>query len=304
MKENQMKDCTLCPRMCRVDRTAGQKGYCRSGSKLTAARAALHFWEEPCISGERGSGAIFFSGCNLGCVFCQNRTISRGEAGEEIGVERLSEIFFELREKGAQNINLVTPTHFTPLIREALVLAKTRGFNLPVVYNCGGYERVETLRTLEGLVDIYLPDFKYLSCLTAQNYSFAPDYPEAAKRAIAEMFRQTGLPVFEESGRMKKGLIVRHLTLPGQLEDSKKILKELYQTYGNQIYYSIMNQFTPLAGLEHYPELNRTISSEEYEELIDFAVELGIENGFVQEGGTAEESFIPAFDGEGIRKNS
>lgn len=304
MKENQMKDCTLCPRMCRVDRTAGQKGYCRSGSKLTAARAALHFWEEPCISGERGSGAVFFSGCNLGCVFCQNRTISRGEVGEEIGVERLSEIFFELREKGAQNINLVTPTQFTPLIREALVLAKTRGFNLPVVYNCGGYERVETLRTLEGLVDIYLPDFKYLSCLTAQNYSFAPDYPEAAKRAIAEMFRQTGLPVFEESGRMKKGLIVRHLTLPGQLEDSKKILKELYQTYGNQIYYSIMNQFTPLAGLEHYPELNRTISSEEYEELIDFAVELGIENGFVQEGGTAEESFIPAFNGEGIRKKS
>lgn len=300
MQKNWMEDCTLCPRMCHANREAGQKGYCKSGSRLTAARAALHFWEEPCISGENGSGAIFFSGCNLGCVYCQNRAISRGRAGKEISIDRLSEIFFELKEKGAQNINLVTPSHFVPPIRKALILAREQGLKLPIIYNCGGYERVETLRTLEGLVDIYLPDFKYLSAGTARKYSFALDYPSVVKPAIGEMFRQTGLPVFDAEGRMTKGIIVRHLALPGQLDDSKKILSYLFDAYGNRIYYSIMNQFTPLAGLEQYPELNRTISSKEYEELIDFAVELGIENGFIQEGGTAEESFVPAFDGEGI----
>ena len=300
MCKNWTKDCTLCPRTCHANREAGKKGYCKTGSKLTAARAALHFWEEPCISGEKGSGAVFFSGCNLGCVYCQNRAISGGEAGKEITVSRLAEIFFELKDKGAQNINLVTPTHFVPPIREALILAKERNLDLPVVYNCGGYEQVETIRMLEGLVDIYLPDFKYLSCALAKKYSFAPDYPDAAKKAISEMFRQTGPPVFDTDGRMTRGLIVRHLMLPGQLADSKRVLKTLFDTYGNQIYYSIMNQYTPLAGLEQYPELNHRISSEEYEELIDFAVDLGIENGFVQEGGTAEESFIPAFDGEGL----
>lgn len=300
MQKNWMEDCTLCPRMCHANREAGQKGYCKSGSRLTAARAALHFWEEPCISGENGSGAIFFSGCNLGCVYCQNRAISRGRAGEEISIDRLAEIFFELKEKGAQNINLVTPSHFVPPIREALILAKEQGLKLPIVYNCSGYERVETLRMLEGLVDIYLPDFKYFSAGTARKYSSAPDYPSVVKTAIAEMFRQTGLPAFDADRRMTRGLIVRHLVLPGQLDDSKNILSYLFDTYGNQIYYSIMNQFTPLAGLERYPELNRTISSKEYEELIDLAVELGIENGFIQEGGTAEESFVPPFDGEGI----
>lgn len=300
MQKNWMNDCALCPRMCHVNREAGQKGYCKTGSKLTAARAALHFWEEPCISGEKGSGAVFFSGCSLGCVYCQNRTISGGEEGEEITVPRLAEIFFELKEKGAWNINLVTPTHFVPLIREALILAKEQNLDLPVVYNCGGYERIETLGMLEGLIDIYLPDFKYLSSALAKKYSFAPDYADIAKEAISEMFRQTGLSVFDTDGRMTKGLIVRHLLLPGQLADSKRVLRTLFDTYGNQIYYSIMNQYTPLAGLEQYPELNRRVSSEAYEELIDFAVDLGIENGFIQEGGTAEESFIPAFDGEGL----
>ncbi len=260
----------------------------------------MHFWEEPCISGEKGSGAVFFSGCNLGCVYCQNRAISGGAAGKEISISRLAEIFFELKQKGAWNINLVTPTHYIPQIREALLLAKQQGLQLPVVYNCGGYEKVESLEMLDGLVDVYLPDFKYFHANTAKRYSNAPDYPDIAKAAVAEMFRQTGLPVFDGDGRMTKGVIVRHLMLPGQLAESKRILDSLFGTYGNQIFYSIMNQFTPLAGLENYPELNRTVSAQEYDELIDFAVELGIENGFIQEGGTAEESFIPSFDGEGI----
>ncbi len=295
-----MQDCTLCPRQCHVNRQVGETGYCRSGSVVKAARAALHFWEEPCISGEKGSGAVFFSGCNLGCVYCQNRWISGGAAGKEISIPRLAEIFFELQEKGAWNINLVTPTHYVPQIKEALIMAKKAGLQLPVVYNCGGYEQVESLKTLRGLVDVYLPDFKYFSPQVAEAYSNAPDYPQVAKAAMKEMFQQVGLPVFDGEGRMTKGVIVRHLTLPGQLADSKRILATLFKRYGNQIFYSIMNQFTPLSGLERYPELNRRVSAEEYDELIDFAVELGIENGFIQEGGTAEESFIPSFDGEGI----
>ncbi len=260
----------------------------------------MHFWEEPCISGNQGSGAVFFSGCNLGCVYCQNRLISGGAVGKEISISRLAEIFFELADKGAWNINLVTPTHYVPQIREALLLAKKEGLRLPIVYNCGGYEEVESLQTLRGLVDVYLPDFKYFSSQLAAVYSNAADYPMKAKEAIGEMFRQTGLPIFDEEGRMTRGVIVRHLTLPGQLADSKQILSYLFETYGNQIFYSIMNQFTPHPGLIDYPELNQTVSAEDYDGLIEFAVDLGIENGFIQEGGTAEESFIPSFDGEGV----
>ena len=300
MRQNWRKDCTLCPRECHADRTGGQTGFCGAGSELKAARAALHFWEEPCISGKKGSGAVFFSGCSLGCVYCQNYGISRGTAGKEISVSRLAEIFFELEQEGAQNINLVTPTHFAPRIAESIARAKRQGFRLPFVWNSGGYEKVETLRMLDGLIDIYLPDFKYMSASLAGRYSGAPDYPRWAKAAVAEMFRQVGEAEFGGDGGMRRGMIVRHLTLPGCLEDSKAVLKYLFESFGNQIYYSIMNQFTPLEPLKDYPELYRKVPRQDYDALVDFAVELGIENGFVQEGGTAAESFIPAFDGKGV----
>ena len=295
--------CDLCPRKCLVDRKKGEKGICGQTENLKVARAALHFWEEPCISGDAGSGAVFFSGCPLHCVFCQNENIANGTVGKEISVERLAEIFLELQEKGANNINLVTPGHFVPQITKALDLAKQEGLKLPIVYNTSSYETVETIKRLEGYVDIYLPDFKYMSPGLSKKYSHAPDYVEVAKAAIAEMVRQTGKAVFvngDEDNLILRGTIVRHLTLPGCMEDSMQILKYLHETYGDMIYISIMNQFTPLSNLEKYPELNRRITDEEYETLVDYAIEIGIENGFIQEGNTAEESFIPAFDCEGV----
>lgn len=295
--------CDLCPRKCLTDRAKGEKGICGQTDKLKVARAALHFWEEPCISGEAGSGAVFFSGCPLHCVFCQNENIANGTVGKEISVERLAEIFLELQEKGANNINLVTPGHFVPQIVKALDQARKEGLTLPVVYNTSSYETVDTIKMLEGYVDIYLPDFKYMSPGLSKKYSHAPNYAEVAKAAIAEMVRQTGKAVFvngDEDNLILRGTIVRHLTLPGCMEDSMQILKYLHETYGDTIYISIMNQFTPLSNLEKYPELNRKIADEEYETLVDYAIDIGIENGFVQEGDTAEESFIPAFDGEGV----
>ena len=295
--------CDLCPRKCLVDRKKGEKGICGQTENLKVARAALHFWEEPCISGDAGSGAVFFSGCPLHCVFCQNENIANGTVGKEISLERLAEIFLELQEKGANNINLVTPGHFVPQITKALDLAKQEGLKLPIVYNTSSYETVETIKRLEGYVDIYLPDFKYMSPVLSKKYSHAPDYAEVAKAAIAEMVRQTGKAVFvngDEDNLILRGTIVRHLTLPGCMEDSMQILKYLHETYGDMIYISIMNQFTPLSNLEKYPELNRRITDEEYETLVDYAIEIGIENGFIQEGNTAEESFIPAFDCEGV----
>lgn len=296
-----MPPCTICPRNCRIDRTAGQKGYCGvTGTKIKAARAALHMWEEPCISGTKGSGTVFFSGCPLRCVYCQNRDIAGAEAGKEITPERLSEIFLELQEKGAVNINLVTPTHYTPEIVWVVKQARACGLTLPVVYNCSGYEKTETLRVLEGIVDIYLTDFKYMESETAARYSHAPDYPNAAKMALEEMVRQQPEPVFGEDGMMKKGVIVRHLLLPGHLKNAKAVVQYVYEAYGDRVYLSLMNQYTPLPGMEKWPELNRRVTKREYERLVAFAVELGVENGFIQEGETAEESFIPAFDNEGI----
>lgn len=317
--------CTLCPRNCGIDRLSGTPGRCRVPAEIYLARAALHYWEEPCISGTCGSGAVFFSGCNLGCVFCQNHSIAKADIGKAISIPRLAEIFLALQSKGAANINLVTPTHYVPSIAEALRLAKKQGLTLPIVYNTSSYEKAETLALLEGLVDIYLPDFKYVdSCLSAR-YSFAPDYFETAKAALAEMYRQVGDPEFftsvtapnmhsssesntvcsyEEDDEplplMKKGIIVRHLALPGCEDDSRAVLRYLYETYGDHIYISIMNQYTPLPHVTAYPELNRCITEEEYDQLTDFAIDLGIENGFIQEGETAEESFIPAFDYEGV----
>lgn len=296
-----LSDCTLCPRNCHANRILGQTGYCGRTAEIYAARAAFHFWEEPCISGVEGSGTVFFSGCNLRCVFCQNHNIALGETGKPITTNNLVNIFLALQEKGANNINLVTPTHYVPQIVVALKQAKKEGLTLPIVYNTGGYEAVQTLKYLDGLVDIYLPDFKYFSSEHSQKYSHVDDYFQMASMSLAEMFRQVGKPCFDSStGLMKKGIIVRHLLLPGLSRDSKKVLRYLYSTYQDNIYISIMNQYTPMPQVAPFPELNRKITEEEYQKIIHFAEMLGIENGFIQEGETASESFIPAFDYEGI----
>lgn len=269
---------------------------------IRLSRAALHMWEEPCISGTEGSGAVFFSGCTLRCVYCQNYHIANSEIGKEVSVERLSEIFLELQEQGANNINLVTPTHFVPQIMMALDQARKKEMHLPVVYNASGYEKVETLRMLDGYVDVYLPDFKYLDPEHAKKYSGAEDYPEVAKAALAEMVRQTGSPVFNDAGIMTKGVIVRHLLLPGCLRDARRIVKYLYDTYGDYIYMSLMNQYTPLDTLdqEKYPELSKKVTKKAYDVLVDYAIDLGVEQAFIQEGETAKESFIPEFSYEGV----
>ena len=295
-----MKECTICPRNCKVDRNLGKKGYCRENGEIKIARAALHMWEEPCISGEEGSGTVFFSGCAMGCVFCQNRNIATDEVGKIVTIERLAEIFLELQGQKANNINLVTPSHYVYQIREAIKLARDGGLTVPIVYNSSAYEKVETLKGLDGFIDIYLPDMKYYEEAIAMRYSKAKNYYETAKAAIAEMVRQVGLPEFDVNGHMTKGVIVRHLALPGYLKDSKKIIKYLYETYGDLIYISIMNQYTPLPHVREHKEINRKLTKEEYEELIDYAISLGVENGFIQEGETASESFIPAFDYEGV----
>ena len=301
MITSYMSDCTLCPRRCHANRAAGQTGFCGQTAQLRAARAALHFWEEPCISGDCGSGTVFFSGCSLQCIFCQNHEIALGESGKAISVERLSQIFLELQEKGAANINLVTAGHFIPQVCRALELSKADGLSIPIVYNTGSYEEAASLRLLEGLVDIWLPDLKYFSGDLSARYSSAPDYFQVATAAIAEMFRQTPAAVFDSgTGLMRRGIIVRHLMLPGQAADSKKILRYLHTTYGDAIYISIMNQYTPLAGVSGLPELNRRVTPEEYRRVLDFADRIGIENGFMQEDGTAAESFIPPFDYEGV----
>lgn len=292
--------CTLCPRNCGVNRLRGQKGYCRANGEMLIARAALHMWEEPCISGKEGSGAVFFSGCSMGCIFCQNAEISGGRTGKVVSVEHLAEIFLNLQEQQANNINLVTAGHYVPQVREALILAKEKGLAIPIVYNSSGYEKKETLQLLEGLVDVYLPDFKYMNEELAKEYSNAPDYPEVAKQAIAEMVRQVGEAKFDERGMMQKGVIVRHLMLPGELLDSKRIIRYLHETYGEHIFISMMSQYTPMPRVAEHPKLGKKIRKKSYDSLLNFAVSLGVENGFFQEGETAKESFIPAFDCEGV----
>ena len=301
MPENKNKTgCRLCPRECNADRKNGQAGYCGvSGKGILGARAALHMWEEPCISGEEGSGTVFFSGCPLRCVYCQNYDIAHAKRGTEISVERLAEIFLELQEKKANNINLVTPTHYSLEIIKAVQIARKNGLKLPIVYNCSGYEKTETVKLLDGIADIYLVDFKYMDPDLAKRYSNAKDYPERAKEALEEMVRQCGEADFDERGMMKKGVIVRHLLLPGQLENGKDVVKYVYDTYKDNVFLSLMNQYTPLPQVADYPELKRKVTEEEYEALIDYAIELGVENGFIQEGETAAESFIPEFNCEG-----
>ena len=303
--------CQLCPRMCQVNRHTGT-GYCLMPDRIKVARAALHMWEEPCISGEHGSGAIFFSGCTLRCVFCQNYKIAAAAVGKYITVDGLADIMLRLQDKHANNINLVTPTHYALHIAQALTKARDNGLRIPVVYNTSAYENIETLKRLDGLVDIYLPDFKYMDSSLALKYSHAEDYPEVAKSALNEMVRQVGSPCmysdddelvqsgYVEDGVMKRGVIVRHLVLPGTTKDSKAVIKYLIDTYGDDIYISIMSQYTPFDRLKKHPLLSRKVTRKEYNSVVDYAIDCGINNGFIQEGDVAEESFIPEFDYEGI----
>lgn len=294
--------CELCPRKCGIDRSVS-RGFCKMGEKITAAKAMLHYWEEPCISGARGSGAVFFSGCVMRCAFCQNFDISAEKRGREISEERLAEIFLELQQQGAQNINLVNPTHFVPQIIDAITAAKSRGLRLPIVYNSGGYERVETLRSLEGLIDIYLPDVKYYSDELAGSLSQAPNYFETAMNAVAEMLRQTGAPVFDENDEtLVRGTVVRHLVLPGQYKDSVEIIKRLAERFGENILFSLMSQYTPFGRVktdEEFQKFNRRITTFEYQKVLDAAISCGL-RGYMQEKSSAKEEYTPNFDLEGI----
>lgn len=297
---NKYENCLLCPRKCGINRAAGQTGVCGVSAEIRVARAALHYWEEPCISGEKGSGAVFFSGCSLHCVFCQNREISDGKVGKIISKERLRDIFLELKAKGANNINLVTPGQYIPDIVWAVSDARRYGMELPIVYNTSGYENADELKQLEEIVDVYLPDFKYMDSTLSARYSRAKDYPSVAKQALSEMVRQQPDVVIDNAtGLIQKGVIVRQLLLPGHVNDAKAVLKYLYDTYHDHVYISMMSQFTPIA-LKDYPEINRTVTRREYERLIDYAIKIGITNAFIQEGNVAKDSFIPAFDGEGV----
>lgn len=293
-----LKNCCLCPRKCGINRYE-QKGYCGANNKLKIAHYSLHMWEEPVISGDTGSGTIFFSNCNMKCMYCQNKKISLDGYGKYTSLKRLEEIMMELQEKGANNINLVTPTHYVPQIAKVLRKIKGKTLNIPVVYNTSSYENVGTLMMMNNLVDIYLADLKYYDDELALKYSFCTDYFETATMAIDEMYRQVGGLQVSEDGLLKKGLIVRVLILPDHIEDAKNIINYLYKTFGDSIIISIMNQFTPVNKCK-YDNLNRKVTDEEYNEVIDFAAELGIVNAFVQEGDAAEESFIPDFNKNNI----
>lgn len=289
--------CNQCPRKCNVDRTR-EEGYCKSPEEFRLSRAALHFWEEPCISGKNGSGAVFFSGCNLGCLFCQNYEISHENKGMTVSDDGLIKIFENLIEQGANNINLVNPTHYA--VQLATLLKKYKP-SVPVVYNSSGYESAETLKMLDGLVDIYLPDFKYIRNDKALKYSRAEDYPEVAMRALEEMYLQRGKTEFDENGIMKKGMIIRHLILPSNTNSSLKILDFINEKFPNA-YVSLMAQYTPCNDLSAVPELDRKITEREYNKVVDYALNLGMDKIFIQSGESADEKFIPDFDFTGIIK--
>lgn len=288
--------CNLCPRNCNVDRRL-EKGYCGMSEDIYVARASKHFWEEPPISGTNGSGTVFFSGCNLGCVYCQNFEISHDRKGKVVSKAQLCEIFHRLTESGVHNINLVNPTHYALKIKEVLEKA---ALPVPVVYNSSGYEKVSTLRSLEGLVDIYLPDFKYIDPVRSEKYSAAGDYSDIVCQALIEMKRQCPKDIFDENGIMQKGVIIRHLVLPQNTKQSIKILEWIKENIGTDTYISLMSQYTPCGKIEAFPELQRRITAREYDKVVDAAFELGFENVFVQDGTAASESFIPDFDFSGV----
>ena len=294
---NPLRKCMLCPRNCQVNRYI-ETGYCKAKAKIKVSLASVHMWEEPCISGENGSGTIFFSHCNMGCIYCQNYKISKGY-GKEISVKRFKEICLELQSKNVNNINLVTPTHYTPLIKKGLLKAKEEGLTIPIVYNTSSYENVDTIKMMNNIVDIYLADLKYYDDTYARKYSNAPNYFNYATMAIDEMYKQVGKPKFDKKGIMKKGLIVRVLLLPNRVDDAKKIIKYLHDKYDDNIFISIMNQYTPVKKLK-YDELNRKVQDSEYDELINYACDIGVVNAYIQEGETQKESFIPNFNKTGI----
>ena len=291
------RDCALCPRLCHRNRLEGERGFCRMTAELRVARASLHLWEEPWLTGDAGSGTVFFTGCPLTCVYCQNGPISRGEVGEIVSLRELVQIFLKLQALGAANINLVTAVHVIPHLLAAIPLAREAGLSIPFVYNSSGYERVSALRLLDGLIDIYLPDFKYWSGEIARRYSGAADYPVRAKAAVAEMLRQVGPCCFDSNGTMTKGVICRHLLLPGQAAAARSITRYLHRTYGDAIYLSLMSQYTPMEteASRAFPELRRRVRQENYEAWIDDCLAAGVDRAYVQEGESASESFIPDF---------
>ena len=286
--------CVLCGRECKVNREEGQKGFCKAGTSMYIGRAAAHFWEEPCLSGTEGSGTIFFSSCGLSCVYCQNQKLSRKESGKKLSVEELAEVFYRLEEEGCHNINFVTAEHYSKSVREAMLLARAKGFSLPFVWNSSGYQRAAILKEFEGLIDIYLMDFKYWEEGIAERYSKAKNYPELAKEGLEEAVRQCPELLFEGE-MLKKGVILRHLLIPGQVYQGKQILKYSFGRYGNHILYSLLSQYTPFGDLACFPEIDRKVFGKEYRKLVDYALSLGIENALIQEEGSAKESFIPDF---------
>ena len=296
---NEFLKCNICPRNCNINRYEGA-GFCKSNQKIKLAKVFVHKWEEPCISGVRGSGTVFFSNCSLRCVYCQNSKISSDGFGKEIEVDRLAEIFIELQNKEVHNVNLVTPTHYIPIVREALNTAKGNGLNIPVVYNSSGYENVESLKTLEGLIDVYLPDIKYYSDKYSIKYSSAPDYFKYASAAVMEMYRQVGGVKLDDEGIIEKGVMIRHLMLPGLLFDSKKIIDWVIENMPEDIYFNLMCQYTPLGRANEFPEINRRISKSHYDSLVNYALGNGIVNGFIQEFESASEEYVPDFNLDGV----
>lgn len=290
-----LASCELCPRKCRANRIKGEKGFCGAGAKTKIARVALHMWEEPCVSGRNGSGTVFFSGCNMKCAYCQNYVISTDENGYWITEAELAESILMLQEQGADNINLVTPTHYVPQIISSLDIAKSKGLNIPVIYNSGGYESVETIKLLRGYIDVYMPDFKYFSDKYAIEYSCAPSYFDVAAAAIEEMFQQVGKNVFDNRGMINKGVIVRHMMLPGLLFETKKILDYLHSSYGDNIYISLMSQYTPMPNVREHPKLSKRINESHYQAMVEYCLDCGIKNVFVQDISSAVQDFIPDF---------
>lgn len=294
-----LNSCKVCPRSCGINRNE-KLGFCKSGASVKLAKAYGHMWEEPCISGTKGSGTVFFSNCNLRCVFCQNHDISQESTGREVSIQRLSEIFLEQQERGFHNINLVNPTHYAPQIIEAIKISKSKGLTIPIVYNSNGYETTDTIDDLEGFIDIYIPDFKYFNDKYAIKYSNAPDYFNIASACISRMVEQTGPCKFDEQGIMTRGVIIRHLMLPGLLFDSKKVVDYIYKSFGDDVYLSLMNQYTPMFHAKDYPEINKRLNPGHYDSLIDHCLEIGYKNAFIQESGTDTTDFVPDFDLSGI----
>lgn len=296
----ELKSCKLCPKNCGIDRLNNELGFCMANKNVKIAKVSLHKWEEPCISGSRGSGTIFFSNCNLKCVFCQNHAISSESFGKEITIERLSDIFLEQQKRGAHNINLVSPIHYIPQIKSSLYIAKSRGLSLPILFNTNSYANLQSIKSLDGYIDVYLPDLKYFNNKYAVKYSNAPDYFKYASRNIAEMIKQVGKVTFDKNGIIIRGVIIRHLMLPGLLFDSKKIMDYISSNFSNSVYISLMNQYTPMYKVCKFSELNRPLNPDHYSSMIDYCLSIGLRNGFVQDSGTSSENFVPDFNLDGV----